>query len=52
MSDMTDKFTGFPSLKPAVITKVNIGDINDLGSLVFTSRGRVANEKKLLTNTM
>ncbi|KAK2772275.1 hypothetical protein CKAH01_13978 [Colletotrichum kahawae] len=33
MSDMTDKFTGFPSLKPAVITKVNIGDINDLGKI-------------------
>ncbi|KAI1412763.1 hypothetical protein F5Y13DRAFT_162633 [Hypoxylon sp. FL1857] len=27
----TKKVTGFPSLQPAIITKVNIGDVNPLG---------------------
>lgn len=30
----TKELTGFPSLKPAVITKVNIGDIHQLGESV------------------
>jgi hypothetical protein len=28
---MAKELSGFPSLKPAIITKVNIGDVNPLG---------------------
>ena len=29
--EMTEELSGFPTLKPAIITKVNIGDVHDLG---------------------
>ncbi|KAK2057593.1 hypothetical protein LY76DRAFT_515943 [Colletotrichum caudatum] len=35
---MSATLTGFPSLKPAVITKVKIGDINDLGQIFNGSK--------------
>ena len=28
---MSENLSGFPTLKPAIITKVNIGDVHDLG---------------------
>ncbi|XDG09059.1 hypothetical protein ABKA04_008674 [Annulohypoxylon sp. FPYF3050] len=35
---MSGDLSGFPTLKPAIITKVNIGELNDLGTIHNGSR--------------
>ncbi|KAI0892647.1 hypothetical protein F4806DRAFT_499761 [Annulohypoxylon nitens] len=35
---MSGELSGFPTLKPAIITKVNIGELNDLGTIHNGSR--------------
>lgn len=56
---MSAELSGFPTLKPAIITKVDIGDVNDLGKsatlpsatlkLLFTTgrAGTIHNGSKL-----